>query len=74
MYTIIIEQADATPRVVVFDNLDEATRFRVAYEQSTKGLWDGDPLWHNFPRHPERVMQPWEALELLRLEVEREKV
>ncbi len=69
MYAIVIEQADNDPRIVVFNHYDGAHDFRLEYSRATGMAWDGDPLWHNYPREPLRVMQPDEALELLRLEV-----
>lgn len=68
-YAIVIEQADADPRVVVFDHYDGAKEFRDDYSEMAIGPWDNDPLWHNYPREPQRVLQPHEAIELLRLEV-----
>lgn len=66
MYAIVIEQADDEPRVVVFDNEAEADRWRSEYEADTKGLWDSDPEWHNYPRDPIRVLSQVEAIDMLR--------
>lgn len=69
-YAIVIEQADADPRVVAFTTEADATAWRIEYERMTENIWESDPLWHNYPRGAERILQPYEAIELLRLEVE----
>ena len=68
-YVVVIEREDDDPRVVVFDDLDDALWFRRRFNKISEEKWPSG--FHNYARDPIGPLSIDAALKLLDEEGER---